>query len=135
MANVNYGTSPTAVSLEEAYKLGFEDATQGKDFGASTTAAAFANARRLERDDDEDLDPLDYISSPPPTTPKQSSSFGFSQLMSIGFIYRTVTELGGNPVGGDGFSMERALANLRVMDTMKWGILGFSLYNLVKVFF
>jgi hypothetical protein len=30
--------------------------------------------------------------------------------------------------------MERALANLRVRDTMKRGILGFSLYNLVKVF-
>lgn len=144
--NTNYATTANSgISIEEAYKLGFEDATQGNEFGSSMTTttttttleAADAAAAARSSLNENNLDPLvmgeyDIISQP--TTTQPASKFGFSQLMALFYIYRTATELGGNPLDGT-FSIQLAMANLRNMQPMKMGLLGFCLYNLFKGFF
>lgn len=120
-------TTATQASIEDAYKLGFEDATKGVDFGTSMpTKERSSSVNDFEGDDI----PMDYTSIPP--APK-SSPFGFSQAMSIFFLYRTATQLGGNPFGGT-FSMQQFLVNLQAMPVWQMGLLGFSLFNLVRGF-
>jgi len=121
---------------EEHYKLGFEDAKNGLDFGTSlkTSAATESSTPRGLSQDDEyphlEFDTVDYGVPPPPT---QKRSFGFGSAMSAFFLFRTASELGTDPAGG-GFSVERMVANARTLEPWKMGMVGFSLYNLVRSF-
>jgi hypothetical protein len=119
------------LSVEQAYKLGFDDATVGKEFGSSmtTTSIIYNNNNNNNYLDDE----YNNVSAPPPPAQTSSSSFGFSHAMAIFFLYRTATELGGNPMNGS-FSIQRLVANAKTMEPWRMGILGFSIYNLVKGF-
>jgi len=126
------------MSVDQAYKLGFDDATAGKDFGTSMSSSSDATTATTTDIiyNDRYLD-ADYNMPPSQPTQKSSSSsvFGFTQIMAIFYLYRTITELGGNPMNaGETFSMERLVANAKTMEPWKMGILGFSVYNLVKGF-
>lgn len=114
--------------FEDAYKNGFEDASKGNAFGTSLSSGASAASGASPITTEEDYSFYDTPSSPPSSKP----SFGFSQAMSAFMIYRTVMELGNDPATG--FSVRTAMANARVMDTWKLGILGFSCYNVVRAF-
>eukprot|EP00546_Thalassionema_frauenfeldii_P009606 CAMPEP_0178909844 /NCGR_PEP_ID=MMETSP0786-20121207/8764_1 /TAXON_ID=186022 /ORGANISM="Thalassionema frauenfeldii, Strain CCMP 1798" /LENGTH=336 /DNA_ID=CAMNT_0020582023 /DNA_START=50 /DNA_END=1060 /DNA_ORIENTATION=+ len=122
--------SASAARIEDAYKLGFEDAKNGAEYGTSLPTSKTAAS---SSDDDfmDDEIPYDYTNIPSPTA--KSSSFGFSQIMSLFYLYRTATQLGNDPAGGN-FSLQRLMANLRGMEIWQMGILGFSLYNLVRSF-
>lgn len=121
---------PLSPRIEDAYKNGFEDASNGNAFGTSLStrngASAATGASPIAPEEEYSF--YDTPSSPTSSKP----SFGFSQAMSAFMIYRTVMELGNDPATG--FSVQTAMANARVMDTWKLGILGFSCYNVVRAF-
>ena len=122
------------VSVHAAYKLGFDDASLGKDFGSSLPESAPALSASSIYDDN--LPPLDrdsdFFTYAPPRY--WYSKLGVWQMMSILNVARTVFELGRDPVSGY-FSLPLVVANLQQAPPMQLGLLGFSVYNIVKVFF
>lgn len=127
------------VQLEEAYKLGFDDASAGKNFEFSSLQALIEARKLAEMDAELDQEFATGGYAPVPsnmaTPPKRSfiSKLGFSQAMSAFYLYRTVMEIGTNADGS--FSPELFIAQVRTQEVWKLGILGFTLYNLLKVFF
>lgn len=124
---------PTRLSIEEAYKFGFDDATLGKDFGTSLPPKHTSTANSIY----DDLQPIDLPQGPSYVyeTPKPwYSKIGMWQVMSIINIGRTLVEMGLDPATRT-FSAPRVVVNLQQADAMKLGLLGFSVYNVVKVFF
>lgn len=120
--------STSKESLEAAYKLGFEDATGGMQYGHSLSMIEDdATSSAATFDDDQ----LEFADAPLP--PEKKSSFGLTQGLSLFYIYRMAMELGGDGAGG-AFSMERMIANLKTAGVMKLGILGFSVFNVVRPF-
>ncbi len=128
------GSFANKISMEEAYKLGFDDATIGKDFGTSLPKPSAPPVTSIY---DDDLQPIDLPGSDPYvfTAPKPwYSKLGMWQMMSVLNVGRMIVEMGKDPTTG-AFSAPLAMANLRQADPMKLGLLGFSVYNIVKVFF
>jgi hypothetical protein len=123
------------VSVHAAYKLGFDDARLGKDFGSSLPESAAALSSSSIYDDN--LRPIDYrgadFASYSPPKPWYHK-LGMWQIMSIFNIARTLFEIGRDPVSGS-FSAQLAMANLQQAPPMKLGLLGFSVYGILKVFF
>jgi len=119
-------SSISKVSIEEAYKHGFQDASNGKEFGTSLPkppAPIF--------DDPVELPSYTAYAAPPQPW---YSKLGIWQMMSIFNIGRTIHALGVDPSTGT-FSAPLAVANLQQANPMQLGLLGFSIYSLIKVFF
>ena len=132
-------TLPKHASIEalkqEHYKLGFEDAKNGLDFGTSLKTAAESTTttpRGLSQGDDE-FPPLNEFDSMDYTPPPQKRGFGFSSAMSAFYLAQTAYELGKDPVAGS-FSVPRMIANAKTLEPWKMGMAAFSLYNLVRSF-
>lgn len=118
---------------EEYYKMGFEDAKNGLEFGTSLNVESVprdlsspstdidGNDAKMEYEFD------DYPMAPPP----ERKGFGFGSAMSAFFLFRTASELG-RDAGGGGWSFQRMMANARTLEPWKLGMVGFSLYNLVR---
>jgi len=125
----------SSLSTHAAYKLGFDDAGSGRDFGFSLPESGTASASSAMYD--PELPPFDYPGADfsayaPPKAWHQK--LGMWQVMSILNVGRTVFEAGRDPTSGV-FSFQFAMTNLRQAPPMKLGLLGFSVYNIVKVFF
>jgi hypothetical protein len=124
---------PHHASLEaikqDHYKLGFEDAKNGLDFGTSLKSTTLP--RGLSGDDE--FPPLNEFDSIDYTPPPQKRGFGFSSAMSAIYLARTAYELGNDPVTGS-FSVSRMVANVKTLEPWKIGMAAFSLYNLVRSF-
>lgn len=125
----------SAASIEQAYKFGFDDATLGKEFGTSLPKPTTAPPATAASMYDDDLQPINlprngFIEAPKPWY----SKLGMWQIMSIMNIGRTIFQLGMDPMTGT-FSPQMAMVNLQQADPMKLGLLGFSVYNVLKVFF
>lgn len=124
---------PARLSIEEAYKFGFDDATLGKDFGTSLPPPPPPSKGSSIYDD---LQPIDLPQDPAYAYegPKPwYSKIGMWQVMSIFNIGRVLVEMGRDPATGS-FSAPRVMVNLQQADAMKLGLLGFSVYNVLKVF-
>lgn len=122
------------LSTEEVYKLGFDDATLGKDFGTSLPKLTTSSPHSSIYDDLQPID-LQATNSYAFEAPKPwYSKIGMWQMMSILNIGRMLMEMGRDATTGT-FSPQLAMANLQGAEPMKLGLLGFSVYNLVKVFF
>eukprot|EP00980_Cylindrotheca_fusiformis_P003936 scaffold871_cov130-Cylindrotheca_fusiformis.AAC.13 len=135
-------TSSMVDLLQEAYRLGFADATDAAPYGSSslealtqavkTAATAPPTAATIP---DIDYDP--YGVPPPSSSPPRSGfgsggGFGIGTAMSLLLIGRTVYQLGMH----DGtFNVQLALANLRNIPIYQQGLLGYSVYNVFKAFF
>ena len=135
------GAVASRASLERAYKLGFDDGNDGLDFGTSLAKILGEGDDTAVPDMPGDIqdDPMEFQDTrlpPVPPSPRKSffSSFGITQAMSAFYVYRMVMEMGTDPSGASGFSPERLVANLQTVGVWKLGILGFSLFNLVKPF-
>jgi hypothetical protein len=115
-------------SREAAYKLGYDDASLGKEFGTSLTESS-AELPSSSIYDDYGTDFSAYAHPRP-----WYSKLGMWQIMSIFNIGRTLSELGSDSATGT-FSPSVAIMNLRIAPPMKLGLLAFSIYNVVKVFF
>eukprot|EP00934_Nitzschia_sp_Nitz4_P007179 Nitzschia sp. Nitz4//scaffold24_size164493//121820//122899//NITZ4_002343-RA/size164493-processed-gene-0.209-mRNA-1//1//CDS//3329544159//7169//frame0 len=125
----------TAKSIEEAYKFGFDDATAGNAFGTSMPAAPTTTIPQTSTSSYSDPD--DYYvphSYPPPSFGKPwYSKIGMWQVMAAMNIGRTLWELGRDAHGV--FSPQLAIARLQTAQPMQLGMLAFSVYNIVRVFF
>ena len=119
---------------QEYYKLGFDDAKNGFEFGTSLTTTDGASTPRVLLSQDEEYEPpaMEFDSVDYGTRAPKKRSFGFASAMSAFYLYRTASELG-TDVGG-GFSFQRMVANARTLEPWKLGMVGFSLYNLVRSF-
>ena len=125
----NGGSSiPSRLSIEQAYKLGFQDANDGKEFGSSMYSS-------IDTETPYDaMDPLFLEDDYQPPQQKRSGGFGLSQVLSLFAIYRMVTELGGNPMDGT-FSTQRLIANAKATEPWRLGLFGLAVYNILKVLF
>lgn len=123
---------------EEHYKLGFEDAKNGLDFGTSLPkpAATGESARhpRGMATEDSDYSSMEFDDYTMAPLPPQKKGFGFGTIMSAFFLIRTASELGTDVAAGGGWSFQRMVANARTLEPWKLGMVGFSLFNLVRSF-
>eukprot|EP00586_Coscinodiscus_wailesii_P007081 CAMPEP_0172491508 /NCGR_PEP_ID=MMETSP1066-20121228/22357_1 /TAXON_ID=671091 /ORGANISM="Coscinodiscus wailesii, Strain CCMP2513" /LENGTH=364 /DNA_ID=CAMNT_0013260595 /DNA_START=150 /DNA_END=1241 /DNA_ORIENTATION=- len=109
--------SPSSLSIESIYKLGFEDATDGKDFGASLAdidmGADVGKGTGPRGIDPNSADDIDWAYNTPPPPPQSSSSmgkFGIGKMMSMFAIFRTLKDLAQGPDGR--VSVENLTMNL-----------------------
>lgn len=120
----------TKALQEQYYKLGFDDAKGGFEFGTSLKETMTGGARSLEEEEDYPEFDNEYNNMPP--APAKKRSFGLGSAISAFYLYRIATELGTDV--GNGFSFERMVANARTLETWKLGMVAFSLYNLIRSF-
>jgi hypothetical protein len=126
---VAVSTISSSASLEEAYELGFSDATEKLPFGTSSLESLKTSPPNPPINHDIDYD---YIPSSVP--PKSSGGgFGFGTAMSLLMIGRTVMQLGMGPSGI--FDVQMVMANLQTLPVYQQGLLGFSVYNVLRAFF
>lgn len=112
-----------STSLEEAYKAGWDDRDQDKDFMFSFESLSLNDEEdddNLLDDDDED----DYI--PPPTSSRGSSGFGLSNLIMLGFFGKNIYELGGSP-----WNLQRFIANFKALPPWRMVLFGFLILRIV----
>lgn len=115
-------------TMEEIYKLGYQDATNQKPFGESLPSPhkdmifSSKSTPRLEVYDD-----FNYI----PSSPPKKNKFGFGTAMAAISVFRTVKELGF--VNGK-FEPSVFIANARNMPPLKMAFSGFMLYKLLSAF-
>lgn len=100
----------SAVVIEEAYKLGYNDATSNQPFGTASLTALKEEASIDMATPSPEIDYGDY--PPPQLPPQQKSGFGFGSLMSLFVIGRTAMQ---NGMSGDGnFDPRLLIANLQI---------------------
>ena len=136
----------TKETMEEYYRLGFDDAIAQKEFGTALPAevpgggagdsSTMSNTRMMMDDELPDY--------PMPPPPRSSFSGGgllgkmlnLSNAMSIMFLGRTIMELGkdGGGANGGSWQMTRFLQNVQTLEPLKLGLLGLSVYRLVSAF-
>ena len=153
--NNNNNKGPSRVpnqyhDLKHIYKLGFEDATSGKEFGTSlpedilknNNAAAQQEGQALDDDDDDDnmgiIPPYtettynnDWSTTPPPP-PKSKSTLGMGTFLSMFTLYRFGKDIVTSPSTGElVLDPQYVMARLRGMDSWRLGMLAMSLYRVV----
>lgn len=123
----------TSKTIEDMYKLGFDDAKQGLDYGHSLppiedelTMKPYTTTTTADNDDD-----LDFVYQPPPQS-KAGSKFGLQTFMAFFTLYRTGKDLATGPDGS--FSAPLLMVNARNLDPMRAGMLGLSVYKIVTTF-
>ena len=119
-----------AFDVEEIYKLGFEDAKDGKDFGASLPKTTGPSAPRGTSAADTSFDDLPPYHPPPPAA--RESKFGLTWAMSAFGLFRGVKELGVTPNGQ--FDPQFLVANVKIAPPLKLALLGFCLYRVLSAF-
>jgi hypothetical protein len=136
-------THPNTISdnkftMEEIYKLGFEDASQSNEYGTSLPPAAdsfFFSSKKTStsamRNTDYSYDNMDdYIIPPKKQRPK--TRLGMGTILSLMAIGRTVKEMGFTAEGR--FDLNLLIVNLRRMEPWRLGLLGLSVYRLISAF-
>jgi hypothetical protein len=119
------------------YKLGFDDATDAKTFGASlleadegTAGAAAPSPTSTLGGENDDYD--EYYNPSPPTVGKKSP-LNLSTAFALFTIYRTMQPMAFDPNGNFSFNLLRA--NIQTMEVWRLGLLGFAVYRVVAAFF
>lgn len=124
-------------TAEDIYQLGFEDATAGKDFGASlpgdadTVKLSFGTSSSPVSTDPSSTtyDDWDsYESTPPP--PPQKSRFGVGTIFSIVSLMRMVKELAFTPDNRP--DLQLFIVNLKRMEPWRLGLVGLCLYQIIS---
>ena len=135
------------LTIDQAYKLGFDDSTEGNEFGtslpprdvsegattaASRTAGSAAGASSYNDFPDLQYSAQDYRMMTAPPSQPWYKKLGIWQGMAMMNVARTVWEFGKTIEGG--WDLQLAIANVQMAQPMKLGLLAFSIYNVVKVF-
>lgn len=121
-------------TLEEIYKLGYEDGVKKYDYGTSLPenheTILFSSSSGASFNDDFEYD---YKPTQPPLPPHQQkkSKLGFSTLMAMFALFRSVKELG---FANGRFDVNYFKTNIQMMPPLKMAFLGFMLYRVVSAF-
>ena len=128
-------TSSFQSQLEEYYKIGFNDATEGHPFGKNMPEVEKLSSNTAQTSTNYE-DDLDWAYEPPPQYPRKSaaSKINFSTMMALMTIFRIGKDL--IAFGPDGKpDLELFVTKLRMMQPMQMGFLGLSIYRIIHVFF
>jgi len=123
-------------TMEDVYKLGFDDASQEKDYRQSLPVGHehighfVSKSRNLASEDDEDMDWTNYEPTSPP--PQKKGGFGFGTVMSLFAIGRVVKDMGFSPDGQ--FDHNLLIANVKMMEPWKMGFMGLAIYRVISSF-
>lgn len=125
---------PPQYNLEHIYKLGYDDANSGKDFGTSIpediikyNAAQEALPVHDQYDNDANND-YDWV---PPSPPPSKSTLGMGTMLSMLTLYRLGKDLVTSPDGALMLDPQYIIARLRSMEKWRLMTLAMSLYRLV----
>lgn len=117
--------SPIAGGAEELYRLGYDDAKAGRDFGTSLPEDPHPS-----RPAGADLNFPYQPDAPPPLPPSRKNKFGIGSVLAAFSVFRFAKELGVTPDGR--FDPRLLVANVRVQKPWKLAIMGLSVYRLVS---
>lgn len=130
-----------ALTIDTIYKLGFQDALDGKVYGTSlpdvdseeySDLASFNQAAPTGQGDSDDIK-WQYN---PPSQPSEGnvfSKFGIGRMMSMFAVFRTLKELAREPNGT--MSVNAVMTNIKRMESWKLGVFGFCVFNILKGLF
>jgi len=127
-------------TLEEVYKMGFDDSTQEKDYTSSLPVDHASMGYFVPQSQsatsslssiDEGFDLNNYQPSSPPPAQKKGG-FGISTAVTLFAIGRTVKDLGFTPEGR--FEFPLLVSNVKAMEKWKLGFMGLAIYRLVSAF-
>ena len=119
--------------LEDYYRLGFEDATDSAEFGTSLPAVEIDPPKGVDTGSNYAWPGSNFV---PPSAPKpsiMSKLTNWSSMVSLFVVGSTLFNAGKTADGG--FDPQLMLANLRMLDVWKQGMLALSVYRLVSPFF
>ena len=132
-------------TVEEIYKMGYDDATKSLDFGTSLPenyeSFHFTTSSSNSGEQEEETFEYDYKPTTPPlpnyhtnggnSNTNRGSKIGFGTLMSMFALFRSVKELGFR----DGrFDLPLFMANVQNMPPLKMAFMGFMLYRVISAF-
>mmetsp|Transcript_4988 Transcript_4988/g.10093 ORF Transcript_4988/g.10093 Transcript_4988/m.10093 type:complete len:400 (-) Transcript_4988:234-1433(-) len=139
----SFAISSNEIDLEQIYKLGFDDARSGREFGLSLHdgIAAFnaaqeerfrlqENNRREHYIDDSNLD-WAYNPQPPPKT----SRFGMGTILSLFALFNFGKDLVTSPDGQVVMDVNYIVMRLRSTEPWRLGLLLISLYRVISALF
>ena len=123
--------------LEYLYKLGFDDATASKEFGASLPDDVRNYNAAVEADLAQPIDQYEYeqhnYEMPYDPQPKaKGSSFGVGSMLSMFTLFRFGKDLVTSPDGQIVTDPAYIMARLRQMESWRLGLLAMSAYRVVK---
>ena len=119
--------------LQDYYKMGFDDATAGKEFGTSLPAVVTETPKGVDTNNPEDSWP-GYNDAVPSRSSLLSKFTNLSTMISLYVVGSTIWNAG-RTADGTGFDVQLAVANIRMLDVWKQGMLALSVYRLVSAFF
>uniref|UniRef100_A0A7S3V5U1 Uncharacterized protein n=1 Tax=Chaetoceros debilis TaxID=122233 RepID=A0A7S3V5U1_9STRA len=132
-AGAGSASSIIPFTMEEVYKMGYDDAQGEKTFGESLpenhATMAFSSPSTTSSSSQFDYSDYDSYAPPPPPAPK--SKFGFGTIMALFALGRTVKELGF--VNGK-FEKDLFLVNVKNLPPLKMGFLALMGYRLLSAF-
>ena len=119
--------------LDEIYKMGWDDANAGKDFGTSLPADISKTGATINNPSDYD-ESFDWAYDPPPPPKQKSSSFGMSTIFSLFTLYRFGKDILVSPDGQLMLDPAYIMMRLRNIEPWRLGIMGMSLYRVINAF-
>eukprot|EP00977_Amphora_coffeiformis_P009264 scaffold2103_cov185-Amphora_coffeaeformis.AAC.9 len=115
--------------LEDYYKMGFYDGKDGLDFGTSLPVVEIELPKGVDAGSN-----FDWVPPPVAPTPSILSKLtNWSSMLSLYVVGSTLYKAGQTADGG--FDPQLMVANLRMLDAWKQGMLALSVYRLVSPFF
>lgn len=129
--------APPRYDLEHIYKLGYDDAHSGKEFGTSLPEDIIkynaAQEEPLPTHDQYDDGNFEWAyNPPPPPPPKSKSSLGMGTMFSMFTLYRFGKDTVTSPDGSIVLDPAYIIAQLRSMEPWRLGLMGMSLYRVVS---
>ena len=132
-------TISTKYDLEQIYKLGYDDAKAGSEFGTSFpkhmnnnhAEAVESHSVQDHYDDDKGYD-WAYNPPPLPNPPRSKSNLGMGTLLSAFALYRFGKDVITSPSGQVVFDLQYIATRLRSIEPWRIGIMFVSLYRVVK---
>lgn len=134
-------TTSTKYDLEHIYKLGYDDAKAGSEFGTSFPKDVVMNNNDAEageslpvQDQYDDDKGYDWAYNPPPlpNPPRSKSNLGMGTLLSAFALYRFGKDVITSPSGQVVFDLQYIATRLRSIEPWRIGIMFVSLYRVVK---
>lgn len=125
-----YGNVGQKYSMEDIYKMGYDDGNAFSDYGMSLPSSDSYSREPVERDYNDNLDYNSNMNYTP--QPKTSNKFGFGIIISMLALGRELHKLAFTPDGK--FDMQYFRMNFDRMEIWKKCMMGFLLYRVVNLF-